>query len=57
MVHFLKMLGVKPGNPSIKNTAAPAAFTLGVQSGIIAFVADVLWCFLEVFLNRTNVEM
>lgn len=51
------MFGVKPGNPSIKNTAAPAAFTLGVQSGIIAFVADVLWCFLEVFLNRTNVEM
>lgn len=53
------MLGVKPGNPSIKNTAANAAFTLGAQSGIIliVFIAYVLWCFLEVFLNRTNGEM
>lgn len=75
------MLGVKPGNPRIKNTAANAAFTLGaeaprkcakadkssqssessrsgrVQSGIIVFIAYFLWCFLDVFLKRTNVEM
>lgn len=32
MVHFSKTLGVKPGNPSIKNTAANAAFTLGAEA-------------------------
>lgn len=32
MVHFSKKLGVKPGNPSIKNTAANAAFTLGTEA-------------------------